>query len=125
MRLILFLILLLNSALASAQVAEFSFSDPNLRLPKTPEGKVLTFEYPFTNKGTAPLVISEIKVQCTCTKFEFPKEPVMPGASGVIKVTFDTNGKIGYQDRILQVFANTKKSPYELRFRVMVDNKKK
>lgn len=124
MRLILFFAILLNSALATAQVAEFTFTDANLRLPKTKEGVLLQFEYPFTNSGTAPLVISEIKVQCSCTRFEFPKDPIAPGEKGVIKVSFDTKGKIGYQDRILQVFANTKKSPVELRFRVMIDNKK-
>ncbi|MBX7094611.1 MAG: DUF1573 domain-containing protein [Flavobacteriales bacterium] len=123
MRFILFLILLINSALATAQVAEFSFKDANIKLPKTPEGELLRFEFPFTNKGTAPLIISEIKVQCSCTKFVYPKEPVPPGGSGVIKVSFDTKGKIGYQDRILQIYANTKKNPTEVRFRVMVDNK--
>ena len=124
MRFILFITILVNSALATAQVAEFTFSDANLRLPKTKEGVLLQFEYPFTNSGKAPLVITEIKVQCSCTTFEFPKEPIPPGGKGVIKVNFDTKGKIGYQDRILQVFANTRKSPFELRFRVMIDNKK-
>ncbi|HRE98638.1 MAG TPA: DUF1573 domain-containing protein [Flavobacteriales bacterium] len=125
MRFFLVLYLLLNSALANAQAAEFSFSDRNLKLAKTPEGKVIQFEYPFTNSGKSPLIITEIKVQCPCTTFEYPKDPIPPGGSGVIRVSFDTAGKIGYQYRTLIVYSNALKSPVELRFRVMVDNKKK
>ena len=111
------------SALATAQVAEFDFDKKTLKIPKTPEGETVHFEYPFTNKGDVPLIIERITVACTCTKFVFPRKPVMPGESGVVKVSFDTKGKIGYQDRTLEVFANVKKSPEKLRFKIMVDNK--
>lgn len=121
-RLLLIIFLTINSALAYSQ-AEFSFEKTSVRLPKTKEGEVLKFEYHFTNTGDQPLIISEIKVQCSCTKFEFPKEPIKPGEKGTIKVTFDTKDKIGYQDRTLDLYANTKKNPFKIRFKVMVDNK--
>ncbi len=121
--LVLIIFFILNSALVIGQ-AEFLFNKTSHRFPKTKEGAVLKCEYEFTNSGNKPLIISEIKVQCTCTKFEYPKEPVKPGEKGIIKVTFDTNGTIGYQDRILEVFSNAKKNPVKLRFKVMVDNKK-
>ena len=124
MRLIFILILLINSALVNAQEAEFSFEKTSIKLPKAKEGEVLKFEFHFTNTGKSPLIITEIKVQCTCTTFEFPKDPIMPGAKGSIKVSFDTKDKIGYQDRILEVFANTAKNPISLRFKVVVDNSK-
>lgn len=124
MRLLFIAILWINSALVSAQEAEFSFEQSTIKLPKTKEGEIINFEFKFTNTGKLPLIISEIKVQCTCTTFDFPKQPIQPGAQGVIKVSFDTKGKIGYQDRILEVFANTLKSPVKLRFKVMIDNPK-
>lgn len=120
-RIFLILIFVMSSALTYSQ-AEFSFKKTSIKLPKTKEGEVLKFQYDFVNKGNQPLVITEIKVQCSCTKFEFPKEPILPGKSGTIYVTFDTKGKIAFQDRILEVYSNALKNPLKLRFKVMVDN---
>ena len=113
----------MSSALVFGQAAEFSFSKKNLKLPKTPEGEAVYFEYPFTNKGDLPLVINEIKVACPCTQSKYPMQPIKPNEEGSINVSFDTKGKIGYQDRILEVHSNAEGSPHKLRFRVMVDNK--
>jgi hypothetical protein len=46
--------------------------------------------FKFTNTGTAPLVISKAKGSCGCTVPSYPKEPIMPGAAGFIKVKYDT-----------------------------------
>ena len=43
-------------------------------------------EFKFTNTGNAPLVISNAKGSCGCTVPTWPKEPIAPGASSVIKV---------------------------------------
>ena len=119
------LMIILNSAFVLQQSAEFNFLKNTLKFPKTKEGEVLRFQFEFTNSGNAPLVISDIKptMVCPCTQVEYPQEPVMPGKSAMIKVSFDTKGKIGYQDRILEVYSNATKSPYKLRFKVNVDNK--
>lgn len=122
-RVLLIILIILNSALAFGQ-AEFSFKKTSVRFPKTQEGEVLKFQYEFTNSGNQPLIISDIKVQCSCTKFDFPKQPIKPGEKGIITVSFDTKDKIGYQDRTLEVYSNAKKNPTRLRFKVMVDNKK-
>ena len=47
-----------------------------------------TFE--FKNTGDSPLIISNAKGSCGCTVPEWPKEPIAPGASGSIKVKYDT-----------------------------------
>lgn len=49
-----------------------------------------TYEFKFTNTGTEPLTISNAKGSCGCTVPEWPKEPIAPGESGVIKVKYDT-----------------------------------
>jgi hypothetical protein len=46
--------------------------------------------FKFANTGTAPLVISAAKGSCGCTVPSFPKEPIMPGEAGYIKVKYDT-----------------------------------
>lgn len=47
-----------------------------------------TFE--FKNTGSEPLIISNAKGSCGCTVPDWPKEPIAPGAKGVIKVKYDT-----------------------------------
>ena len=111
-----------NSQLSSAQ-AEFSFEQKTKKFPKTPAGEILSFDYKFVNSGNLPLIITDIKVNCPCTKFTFPKEPILPEQKGVITVTFDTKSKIGYQDRMLEIYSNAKISPFEIRFKGMVDHK--
>lgn len=47
--------------------------------------------FTFTNTGTEPLVIKHAKGSCGCTVPTYPKEPIMPGETGEIKVRYDTN----------------------------------
>mgnify|MGYP001619747447 CR=1 FL=1 len=103
---------------------EIKFEEKTKKFEKIKAGEVLSFDYSFTNIGNQPLLISEVKVTCGCTKPEFPQEPIKPGETGMIHVSFDTKGKIGYQDRILEVISNAKNSPEKIRFKGVVDNKK-
>lgn len=48
-------------------------------------------EFKFTNNGKEPLVITNCQGSCGCTVPMCPKEPILPGKSGVIKVKYDTN----------------------------------
>ena len=48
-------------------------------------------EFLFTNNGKEPLIISRAKGSCGCTVPTWPKEPIMPGETGKIKVKYATN----------------------------------
>lgn len=116
------LIFLMPAAFLSAQ-PEIKFEDKTKKFEKTKPGEILSFVYSFINAGDQPLIISAVKVTCGCTKPEFPDQPVNPGEKGNIHVSFDTKGKIGYQDRILEVISNAKNSPEKIRFKGVVDKK--
>jgi hypothetical protein len=47
-------------------------------------------KFPFKNTGNEPLIIKNAKGSCGCTVPTYPKEPVMPGETGVIEVRYDT-----------------------------------
>ena len=83
-----------------------SFEETVIKFPKVQGGTVLNFSYPFTNSGTAPLIIENIKVACTCTKPAWPKHPVMPGSTDSITVEFDTKKVWGWQEKELRVYSN-------------------
>ena len=114
------LIVFLSSALGYCQEAEFSIDKPVHKFPKVEEGVLLEHFYTVTNTGAAPLIISSYNVSCSCTKVFLPKEPILPGASYQLKVTFDTKGKYYLQDRSIFLKTNTKKEMHRLRFKVKV-----
>jgi len=113
-------IIVLNSALGLGQVAEFQFKKDTHKFPDTKEGVILEHDFVLTNTGATPLIISEYKVACPCTKVILPKKPISPGDSYLLKVTFDTKGKYYYQDRSIYLTTNTKKGTERIRIKVNV-----
>lgn len=59
------------------------------------EGGVVTTTFTFKNISDKPYIIRNVSVSCGCTTPEYDKAPVMPGKSGVIKVTYDPYGRPG------------------------------
>ncbi|WP_306640087.1 DUF1573 domain-containing protein [Sanyastnella coralliicola] len=117
---VLILCTLLSSALAFAQEAELSFDHKVHKFDKVEEGEQLEHVFPFTNTGDAPLIITKYDVECVCTKAFFPKEPILPGESAEVRVTFDTEGKIGWQYRTIKLYSNSKNPVTEIELRVKV-----
>jgi hypothetical protein len=75
-----------NPRLAAAL---FNWSITTHDFGRIAQGKPATAEFAFTNRGEVPLVVSQAKGSCGCTGVTYPKEPIMPGGSGVIKATFN------------------------------------
>lgn len=44
----------------------------------------------FKNEGKEPLIITNAQGSCGCTVPDWPKEPIMPGQEGQIKIKYDT-----------------------------------
>ncbi len=119
MRLFFAIIIALSSAFTFTGGAEFSFKSKNHDFTDTNEGVILEHDFSFTNTGNAPLIISDYKVACTCTKITYPKNPIAPNQSASIHLSFDTAGKYGYQNRKIELISNAKKNVF-LSFRVFV-----
>ena len=71
------------------------------------QGEVVSYSFHFTNTGNVPLIISEVGSSCGCTVGDYPREPIAPGKTGDIKVTYDSSGHHGFQSRTLTVMSNT------------------
>lgn len=54
---------------------------------------VVSTVFAFTNVGEEPLVVNQAVASCGCTVPEYTKEPVKPGESGEIKITYNGTGK--------------------------------
>ena len=84
------------------------------------QGEKVTFAFKFKNTGKSLLLISNVSTSCGCTVTDFPKEPIKPGESGKINVSFDSEGKLGSQNKTATVFANTQPNTTVLRIQSMV-----
>lgn len=72
---------------------------------KEDEG-ISTHEFWFKNDGKTPLIINEVKASCGCTVPEWPREPILPGKTGSIKVNFDPKKQSGAFSKTVQVLSN-------------------
>ena len=68
-----------------------------------------TCEFKFTNTGKEPLILSKPQSSCGCTVPTWPQEPILPGKSDVIKVTYNTNN-VGPINKTVTVTSNAKTS---------------
>ena len=65
-----------------------------------------TYEFVFVNTGNEPLILSQPKSSCGCTVPEWPKQPILPGESSVIKVTYKKTDHSGSFNKYVTVFSN-------------------
>lgn len=96
-----------KTAANAASTAVMKFEKDAHDFGKIKTGDKVTYDFKFTNTGTSPLIITDAVATCGCTKPEWPKTPVKPGESGIIHVTFNSEGKSGLQDKQITVTANT------------------
>ncbi len=88
------------------------------------EGEAAVYEFTFTNTGRTPLIISSASGSCGCTVTEYPGEPIKPGEVGSMKVTFNSVGKEGHQEKSVTIQANTVRNIHMLYIQAEVEKKK-
>ena len=77
-------------------------------------------EFKFINNGKEPLVITNCQGSCGCTVPTCPKEPILPGKSGVMKVKYDTQ-RVGPIYKTVTVNSNAKSGTVTLQIKGTVD----
>lgn len=87
--------------------AEFKFESESHDFGKIKQGVPVTHNFTFTNAGSEPIIITEVRPSCGCSVAEFTKTPVAPGKEGTISVKFDAAAK-GPFTKHLTVRSNTK-----------------
>ena len=92
---------------SNEQAAAISFLDSLAVFGEIEEGAIVEHQFEFTNTGRSPLVISRAYSTCGCTVPEWPEDPILAGQKGVLRVRFDTRGKVGKQNKPVYITANT------------------
>lgn len=63
-----------------------------------------TFSY--TNKGSVPIVIERVKVDCGCTAPKYDRIPVAPGEKGTIEIVFDPHNYSGKFSKRITIYSD-------------------
>jgi hypothetical protein len=92
---------------AAAMKPIMLFADTTHNFGRIKEGEVVSYEFSFTNTGKTPLIITTASGSCGCTVPDYPKEPIEPGRSASLKVTFNSSGKPGHQEKSVTLTTNT------------------
>lgn len=87
------------------------------------QGEMVSYTFKFTNTGKSDLVITDAKASCGCTIPEYPKEPIQPGKSSKLYVSFNSAGKRGLQLKTITITANTANGKETLLIKTSINSK--
>lgn len=103
-----------NTVVASPDAPVMRFEQGMYNFGKIVQGESVHYEFKFKNTGKSPLIVTNATATCGCTIPEKPNEPIKPGGEGVIKVVFNSAGKMGMQDKVITITSNGNPSTSEV-----------
>ena len=93
------------AAIAQQPVITFEKTEHDFGKINESDGRVSTV-FSFKNEGMAPLVLSNVRASCGCTTPTWTKEPIEPGQTGSITVTYNPNGRPGRFQKTVTITSN-------------------
>jgi hypothetical protein len=109
-----------------AKAPKLKFDNPVHDFGTIKQGDQVSTEFLFTNAGKSVLNIRDIKASCGCTISNLEKNDLGPGESSSIKITFNSRGRRGIQQKSISIFSNDPSNPTQrilIKARVEVDDK--
>ncbi|GAA4468703.1 hypothetical protein GCM10023093_26840 [Nemorincola caseinilytica] len=93
-------------AATSLNADDLAFADMVHDFGTVPEGPDASFSFTFKNNGKEPIIIQKAQPSCGCTVPSFSGEPVPPGATGKIDVSYHTKGRPNAFTKSITVVSN-------------------
>ncbi len=117
---------ILVAGIALAQTAKIEYSKDTHDFGTVEEtGGPVEYRFVFTNKGTVPLQIQDVKASCGCTTPSWTREPVLPGKTGHIVAKYNPANRPGAFTKTLTITSNAEESVTRLTIKGMVNPKNK
>lgn len=103
------------------QLGNLTFADTVHDFGRIKDGEVLSYDFEFVNTGKKEIIINEAKASCGCTVPVYPQYPIAPGKKEIIKVTFNSQGKKGNNEKGVTIQTNGNPAVYTLIIKAQVD----
>ena len=106
-------------------VTSYSVNEEIHDFGEVENGSQNPFTFVLTNTGDNPLVIEKAKGSCSCTVPKKPEDPIMPGETGEIQVTFKPKPSQAGKDitQVVTITANTEPRETKLKIKAKVQPK--
>jgi hypothetical protein len=114
---IMILAFLLVSAISFGQAADsasIKFENDKHEFGDITQGQKVETVFSFTNIGSKPLILSNVITSCGCTAPTWPRDPIPAKGKGEIKISFDSTGKMGMQNKVITIMSNASGNPHHI-----------
>ena len=116
-----FLLFLFSTTIVFVASAQNNSENPLIKFDTTThdfgkflEGKIVSYEFVFSNIGKAPLILGNVQPSCGCTTPEWPREPIMPGQKSTIKAVYNPGAYKGTFSKGITVSSNASNGNVQL-----------
>lgn len=100
---------------------EITFTKTEHDFGSMKKGSDMKYDFTFKNTGKTALVLNNVKASCGCTTPKWPKEPIAPGKSSTINVTYDSK-RVGPFTKSITITSNAKTPTVELQIKGTVED---
>jgi len=105
-----------SPAMASGDVTKVTWETNEHDFGIIEQGTPVSYDFTFTNSGSEPLIITNVKASCGCTATNYPKDPIQPGELASITATYNAKAK-GIFNKSITVYTNSDESVKMLRIK--------
>jgi len=102
------------------QLPKINFSETSHDFGTVIQGEKVIYNFRFKNTGKTDLLIAKVEATCGCTAIKYPRHPIKPGEGDIITVTFNSEGRMGVQNKKVRVIANTQPNVVALQLKAMI-----
>jgi hypothetical protein len=106
-------LLISMAGLAQQPVITFNKTTHDFGKINESDGRVTTI-FEFKNEGMSPLVLTNVRASCGCTSPKWTREPIEPGQSGQITVTYNPSGRPGRFQKTVTITSNAMEATTKL-----------
>jgi len=90
----------------SLTASNMAFATESHDFGTVPEGPAAQYDFKFKNTGHEPIVLQKVQPSCGCTTPSYSKDPILPGKDGIIKVSYNTQGRPNAFTKTITVVSN-------------------
>jgi len=116
-------LLFLLCLIAGTAFGQLTWETTQQTFNSKPKEEFVTAKYKFTNTGTEPIKIENVRTSCGCTTAVLKKTDYAPGESGEIESRFTFSGRTGKQEKAIVVQTSDKPNdPTILQLHVYIED---
>ena len=95
-----------STSVVKQMIAKVLWATDSHDFGEIPQGKPVSTEFSFKNDGNEPLIITDVATSCGCTASDYSKEPIAPGKSSLVKVTYNASNMGAFTKTITVNFSD-------------------